>query len=54
MTDRRVEEPGKAGPEAALVIVGALAVLAGVRWVARLGRPAVAVWRARWTLAGGA
>ena len=43
MTDRRVEEPGKAGPDAALVIVAAIAVLAGARWLARLGRPTLAV-----------
>ena len=43
MTDRRIEEPRKAGPDAALVIVAAIAVLAGVRWLARLGRPALAV-----------
>jgi type IV secretion system protein VirD4 len=43
MTDRRIEEPRKAGPDAALVIVAAIAVLAGVRWLARLGRPALAL-----------
>jgi ABC-type nickel/cobalt efflux system permease component RcnA len=43
MTDRRIEEPRKAGPDAALVIVGAIAVLAGVRWLARLGRPVLAL-----------
>ena len=42
MTERRVEEPRKAGPGAALVIVAAIAVLAGVRWLARLGRPTLA------------
>ena len=42
MTDRRAGEPGKAGPDAALVIVAAIAVLAGARWLARLGRPALA------------
>src|SRR3954470_18155862 len=42
MTDRRVEEPRKAGPDAALVIVAAIAVLAGARWLARLGRPVLA------------
>src|SRR5271166_6632672 len=42
MTDRRIEEPRKTGPDAALVIVAALAVLAGARWLARLGRPALA------------
>ncbi len=42
MTDRRAGEPGKAGPDAALVIVAAIAVLAGARWLARLGRPTLA------------
>jgi hypothetical protein len=43
MTDRRVEEPRKAGPDAALVVVAAIIVLAGVRWLERLGRPALAL-----------
>src|SRR5262245_51822610 len=43
MTERPAEEPKKGGPDAVLVIVAAIAVLAGVRWLARLGRPALAL-----------
>jgi hypothetical protein len=38
MTDRRTGEPKKAGPDAVLVIVAAIAV----RWLARLGCPTLA------------
>ena len=43
MTERPADEPNKGGPDAVVVIVAAIAVLAGVRWLARLGRPALAL-----------
>ncbi len=43
MTERRVDEPGKSGAEAAVVIAAAVAGLAAVRWLARLDWPLLVV-----------
>jgi len=42
MTKSRVDEPGKSGAEAAVVIAAAVAGLAAVRWLARLDWPMLA------------
>ena len=41
-TERQVEETGKSGPEVAVVIAAAVAVLVAVRWLARLDWPVLA------------
>jgi hypothetical protein len=53
MTDRRVEEPGRSGPGAA-VIAAAVAALVAVRWLARLDWPVLAGIAAAAALLSGA
>jgi hypothetical protein len=47
MTERPADEPKKGGPDAVVVIAAAIAVLAGVRWLALWGsrtRSPVLTW----------